>query len=138
MALNSTCKGRSSMRSGLYWGWVFGGFVFAGPRERRFPSTARGWAGAAIATTVLAVLAVAGGVLYEWPQLTVIPPEQIVAGATASIFNPARSALGSDSHEALVERGHAMRAGPRRHPAFATKSEGFCTTRPHICLMAAA
>ena len=89
-------------------GLGLGGFVFAGPRERRFPSTARGWAGAAIATTVLAVLAVAGGVLYEWPQLTVIPPEQIVAGATASIFNPARSALGSDSHEAMVERGRYL------------------------------
>jgi len=33
---------------------------------------------------------------------------------------------------------HAMRAGPRRHPGLATKSEGFCTTRPHSCLMAAA
>ena len=89
-------------------GLGLGRFVFAGPRERRFPSTARGWTGAAIATTVLAVLAVAGGVLYEWPQLTVIPPEQIVAGATASIFNPARSALGSDSHEAMVERGRYL------------------------------
>ena len=37
-----------------------------------------------------------------------IPPEQIVAGATASIFNPARSALGSDSHEAMVERGRYL------------------------------
>jgi hypothetical protein len=33
---------------------------------------------------------------------------------------------------------HAMRAGPRRHPGLATKPEGFCTTRPHSCLMAAA
>ena len=57
---------------------------------------------------MLAVLAVAGGVLYEWPQLTVIPSEQIVAGATASIFNPARSALGSDSREAMVERGRYL------------------------------
>jgi mono/diheme cytochrome c family protein len=84
------------------------GFVFAGPRERRFPSTARSWTGVTIGTTVLGVLGAAVWALDDWPQLTFIPPQEIVAGATAGIFNPARSTLGGDSHAAMVDRGRYL------------------------------
>ena len=84
------------------------GFVIAGPRERRFPSTVRGWARAAVGAIALGVLEVVGWVLYELPQIGVIPPDQIAAGATAGIFKPAPSMLGSDEHRAMAERGRYL------------------------------
>jgi hypothetical protein len=53
----------------------------------------------------VAIAAAAGAVLYDLPLLTVIPPEQIVNGATAGIPMPDLASFASREQAALVERG---------------------------------
>jgi len=65
-------------------------FTFAGPRERRFPRSVRGWLTLVISVVVLLLLGLVGWVIYALPTLSFIPPEQIVSGATAGILNPTR------------------------------------------------
>ena len=83
-------------------------FVLAGPRERRFPASIRGRIAVAAGVAMLALAGAAGAMIYDLPQLAVIPPQQIAAGATAGIFKPDRAALGSDEHAAMVERGRYL------------------------------
>ncbi len=83
-------------------------FVYAGPRERRFPATGRGRVGVMLGVAVLLIAGAGGALIYDLPQLTVIPPRQIVAGATAGIFKPDRGSLGSVERAALVERGRYL------------------------------
>jgi len=83
-------------------------FAYAAPPGRRLPSSVRGWASWLASAAVLALLGALGAVVYELPQLSVIPPEQIAAGATAGIFRPERGAPGSQAQAALVERGRYL------------------------------
>jgi len=80
-------------------------FVFAAPRERRFPSRPRRWVGVAASLFGLFVLGVIGSAIYDLPMLTVIPPEQIAGGAAALIPTPDPATLKSPEQAALVERG---------------------------------
>jgi mono/diheme cytochrome c family protein len=87
---------------------VVGAFVAAGPRQRPLPESARGRI-AVVAVAVLVGLAgLAAAVIYDLPQLAVIPPQQMAAGATATIFKAERGALGSDEQAALAERGRYL------------------------------
>lgn len=49
-----------------------------------------------------------GAIVYDLPQLPVIPPQQLVNGATAGIIKPDHAALGSDEQAALVEHGRYL------------------------------
>ena len=80
-------------------------FVFAAPRERRFPSRPRRWVGVAASLFGLFVLGVIGSAIYDLPMLTVIPPEQIAGGAAALIPTPDPATLKSPEQAVLVERG---------------------------------
>jgi mono/diheme cytochrome c family protein len=83
-------------------------FTFAAPRESRFPRAARGWLGLAIGLFMLFLLAGVGWVLYLLPTLRFIPPEQIVAGATAGIPKPDPASSKTPEQYALVQRGRYL------------------------------
>ena len=55
-----------------------------------------------------ALLAVFGWMFYSLPTLSVIPPEQIVAGATAGIPEPNPATFRGPEQKALVERGRYL------------------------------
>jgi mono/diheme cytochrome c family protein len=84
-------------------------WIFAGPRPNRAAARVRA---RFIAAGQLALLGLAGAgaaVLYELPQLTVIPPEQVAGGATVGIFDPAAGgAPGATGQAALLERGRYL------------------------------
>jgi mono/diheme cytochrome c family protein len=80
-------------------------FILAGPAERRWPRTRRGWlklSGGIVGLVILALLCAA---LYQLPLLRIIPPEQIIKGATAGLPTPDSSRLGSPERAAMVARG---------------------------------
>jgi mono/diheme cytochrome c family protein len=63
------------------WIVLIGGallFTFAGPRERRFPRSVRGWLTLVISVLVLLLLGLVGWMIYALPTLSFIRPEQIV------------------------------------------------------------
>jgi mono/diheme cytochrome c family protein len=63
---------------------------------------------AAAWTVGLALLGLVGYVFYQLPFLTVIPPEKIVANATAGIPEPGLDAAGSPEQRALALRGRYL------------------------------
>jgi len=83
-------------------------FVLAGPRERRLPSTARGWIKLMAGVTALVLIVLACALVYELPHLRVIPPEKLAEGATADIFKPDPATFGTVEQAALVERGRYL------------------------------
>ena len=83
-------------------------FVFAGPRERRFPTTVRGWLTLVMGLVVLLLVGVIGSVFYALPTLGFIPPDQIVRGATAGIPEPHPAGFKTQEQRALVERGRYL------------------------------
>jgi len=83
-------------------------FAFAGPRERRFPKTGKRWLRAIAGVLGLLLVGAIGAMLYELPHLRVIPPEQIVAGATAGLYQPERSKLANEEQATLAERGRYL------------------------------
>ena len=93
------------------WIVLIGGallFSFAGPRERRFPRSMRGWLTLVISAVVLLLLGLVGWVIYALPTLSFIPPEQIVSGATAGIPEPDPADFKTLEHKALVQRGRYL------------------------------
>jgi mono/diheme cytochrome c family protein len=83
-------------------------FTVAGPRERRFPRSVRGWLTLVISMVVLLLLGLVGWVIYALPTLSFIPPEQIVIGATAGIPEPDPAGFKTVGQKALVERGRYL------------------------------
>jgi mono/diheme cytochrome c family protein len=80
-------------------------FVLAGPPDRRWPRTAKGWAklmGWLVGLGILGGLVYA---LYLLPLLGVIPPKQIISGPTAGLPQPDTATLGSPERGAMVARG---------------------------------
>ena len=93
------------------WMVLIGGallFTFAGPRERRFPRSVRGWLTFVISVVVLLLLGLVAGVIYALPTLSFIPPEQIVSGATAGIPEPDPAGFKTLEQKALVQRGRYL------------------------------
>jgi mono/diheme cytochrome c family protein len=80
-------------------------FTLAGPQERRFPRSSRGWLTLGISLAALLLLGVAGWVLYALPTLSFIPPDKIVSGVTAGIPEPDPAGFKTLEQKALVERG---------------------------------
>ncbi len=83
-------------------------FMFAGPPERRFPRSVKGWLLTGLAVSGIGIGGVGGAVLYFTPTLDLIPPEQIAAGVTAGMpqLNPAT--LNNPEQIALVARGQYL------------------------------
>jgi mono/diheme cytochrome c family protein len=80
-------------------------WVLAGPDDRPWPRTRKGWAKV---VAVLALLGALGGLvyaLYLLPLLGVIPPAQLIAGATVGLPPTDSARLGSAGRVALVARG---------------------------------
>jgi mono/diheme cytochrome c family protein len=82
--------------------------AFAAPRGHRWPSKPRGRVALGASIAVLGLAGLVGAIIYELPQLSVIPPEQIVAGARAGIFTPDRTTLSGDEQAALADRGRYL------------------------------
>lgn len=80
-------------------------FFFAGRRE---PGAKRRWGRSLAAALGLALVVLAGYVFYELPLLTLIPPERIVAGATAGIPPLSPEAQKTPEQAALAKRGQYL------------------------------
>ena len=80
-------------------------YVFAIRRERRVKRSWLRTVGGAVGLVLLAGLAY---VFYELPLLSVIPSEQIVAGATAGIPEPNAALLTTPEYTALAQRGRYL------------------------------
>ena len=83
-------------------------FIFAGPPERRFPRSAKGWFLTGLALLGVGTGALLGAFLYFTPTVGLIPPEQIASGVTRDMpqLNPAT--MSSPEQVALVERGQYL------------------------------
>jgi mono/diheme cytochrome c family protein len=93
------------------WIVLIGGallFTFAGPRERRFPRSVRGWLTLVISVLALLLLGLVGWVIYALPTLSFIPPDQIVSGATAGIPEPDAAGFKTLEQKALIQRGRYL------------------------------
>lgn len=80
-------------------------FVVAAPANRRWPRTRKGWLKLVTGLVGLTLLGLLGSALYHLPFLRMIPPEQIISGATAGLPTPDTTALGSPQRAAMVVRG---------------------------------
>lgn len=81
------------------------GYAIAARRERRAKRSRLRSVGGIAALVLLAVLAY---LFYELPLLSMIPPDQIVAGAAAGIPEPKAALLTTSEHTALVQRGRYL------------------------------
>jgi cytochrome c553 len=80
-------------------------YVFAARREHR---AKRSWLRTVGSVVGLGLLAVLAYLFYELPLLSVIPPDQIVAGATAGIPEPNAAMLTTPEHTTLAKRGRYL------------------------------
>lgn len=85
-------------------------FVVAAPADRRWPRTWKGWLKLAAGLVGLALLGLLGSALYSLPLLRIIPPGQIIPGATAGLPSPDPARLGSPERAAMVARGRYIYA----------------------------
>jgi cytochrome c553 len=80
-------------------------FAFVAPRGQR---AKRSWVRTAAGTAGLVLVGVLGYAYYQLPLLQVIPPDQIVAGATAGIPEPKAALLKTPEQAALAKRGRYL------------------------------
>jgi mono/diheme cytochrome c family protein len=80
-------------------------FLLAGPRDSRWPRTGKGWVKALAGVVGLGVLGGMVYALYLLPLLGIIPPAQIIAGATAGLPPIDSAMVGNVERVALVARG---------------------------------
>jgi mono/diheme cytochrome c family protein len=81
--------------------------LFVTVQRRRWPRTTTGWVVLAGDLIVLGLLGAAIWVFYELPALSLIPPDQIVQGATAGLAIPDTSSLDAEQR-AMVARGQYL------------------------------
>ena len=98
----------------LIWGqWFVLGlgtfvFVFAGPRERRFPRSVKGWIFTGLGVVGIGVCGIVGYFLYNTPTLSIIAPEQIAGAVIADMPKLDSAKFRSPEHAALVKRGQYL------------------------------
>ena len=80
-------------------------YVYAGPRQRRWPRRPLGWVLAAVGVLLLAGCGLVGAAVFSLPQLTVIPPEIIAGGFDEQIPKPDPAQFATPEQAALVARG---------------------------------
>ncbi len=78
------------------------------PRERRWPRGARGWLLTVVSILGIGLLGSLGAALYDLPALSVIPPDQVAAGVTTSVWRPDLTRLPTPEQRAMVERGRYL------------------------------
>jgi mono/diheme cytochrome c family protein len=83
-------------------------FIFAGPRERRFPKSKKGWFLTLLALLGIGVLGLAGTFLYHTPTLRIIPPDTIAEGVTVQMPETDPAKIKSPEQAAMVERGRYL------------------------------
>ncbi len=84
------------------------GFVLAPPPGQRFPKRLRSWTLLVLALVVLAVLIFVGYVLYEAPQLSLIPPDILAQGATGAQPKLNLTNVTTPEQKAMVQRGRYL------------------------------
>jgi mono/diheme cytochrome c family protein len=105
----SVAESRQAILIDVQWAVLILGvvaFLLTGRRSR--DRKTRGWLARVIRAAGAAFLGVLVWVLYALPTLSFIPPEQIVAGATAGIPEPDAASLTTPERRALVDRGHYL------------------------------
>jgi mono/diheme cytochrome c family protein len=80
-------------------------FLLAGPQDGRWPRTRKGWAKILVMLALLGALSGVVYALYMLPLLWVIPPAQLIAGATAGLPLTDSARLGTRERVAMVARG---------------------------------
>jgi len=94
---------------GMQWAiLIVGAAVFVAIGKRREFRRPGGCLMSVVWVIAAALLAVFGWMFYSLPTLSVIPPEQIVAGATAGIPEPNPATFRGPEQKALVERGRYL------------------------------
>jgi mono/diheme cytochrome c family protein len=84
------------------------GFVLATPRGSRLPRRLGGRLALAAGCVVVVFVGALLAMVYALPQLTIIPPGQIAAAATAGIPSVDPAVLGSPERIAMAERGRYL------------------------------
>ncbi len=82
-------------------------FLFAGPREQRFPKGGKRWFVCGLKVLGLGVCGFIGYFLYYTPTLSFIPPETIAGGVTAEMPQPDLTQF-SPEKAAMVKRGQYL------------------------------
>ncbi len=80
-------------------------FVFAAPKENRFPRNLRAWIKTFFITLGFTCILFIGWIVYKFPVLSFIPTEQIPQAIQASIPMPDPSKFKSPEQAALIKRG---------------------------------
>jgi mono/diheme cytochrome c family protein len=90
-----------------YWVLIIGALLFLFPRasHRRWRRSAKSWIKAFFLTLALALLVLAGWVIYGLP--TLIPPEPLSQAVTSGVPEPALSSVANE-RGALVKRGRYL------------------------------
>lgn len=83
-------------------------FIFVAPSGRRLPRRVRGWIGLAAALVGLALVGFVGAQVYATPALSLIPPEVIASGNTATIPRVDARAFPRPEQAALAQRGQYL------------------------------
>jgi len=89
---------------------ILGGiaFVFAGPKESRFPQGKRVWFTAGAKTTGIGIVVLVAIFIYHTPTLNIIPSEQIAQGVTAQMPKTDPAKITNPEHAAMVDRGRYL------------------------------
>ncbi len=83
-------------------------FVLAPPPGQRFPKRLRSWILLVLALVVLALLIFVGYALYEAPQLSLIPPDILVQGATGTQPKLNLTSVTTPEQKAMLQRGQYL------------------------------
>lgn len=95
-------------------------FVFAGPRERRFPRRARGWMLLVVAVLGSLICGLIAWAVYNTPAVPFLPPDQVGETIASQIQQPDPATFDTPEQAALAERGRYL---------FATMSCAYCCHR---------
>jgi mono/diheme cytochrome c family protein len=83
-------------------------FIVAAPPGHRLPRRLGGWVRFGLALLGLLLLGLIGWIVYTFPALRLMPPEQIAQAVAAGIPRPDPARLGGPEQAALAERGRYL------------------------------
>ncbi len=83
-------------------------FIVAGPAEKRWPRSARGWALWGAVTVAVLLLGIAAWAVYQLPTMPGVNPEQVAGQYLDRIHRPEPERLGSQEYATLIDRGRLV------------------------------